>query len=328
MSEEEVSLEDMKSVSSSYLKEDFLKRKFLNTWEELCQLQRIPSTIEVIHEDKAYAGTAYPEINRRVQRVLRADEFPDHMDIYELVERCNNKHGLGIGGAEKLELSRKVFKEVGRIIKCRRIRDYNAHFGSHLTDAVKTEADPAVQDTALLETLTRNLQEGKARLERLCEEFVVKQEQESEKGGEVSPQGDTSSSDEDEEEGGDEEEEEEVGEDGEGEIGEDQESEDNADSLNGNCSKREKNGMTVNEMTSSKRIKLEENCSTLVSSTTKSLGLAAKSKTSFVNHCNTTSGDNIDVETVRDTGKQQRLAVSCKTDIICLSDNEIVIISD
>lgn len=311
------------TVNSAYLKEDFLKRKFLNTWEELCQLQRIPSTIEVIHEDKAYAGTGYPEINRRVQRVLRADEFPDHMDMYELVERCNNKHGLGIGAAEKLELSRKVFKEVGRIIKCRRIRDYNAHFGSHLTDAVKAEADPAVQDSFLLETLTRNLQEGKEKLERLCEEFVVKQEQESEKGGEASPQGDTSSSEEDEEEGGDEEEE--VGEDGEAEIGEDQESEADFNSLEDGAGSEEHK---EEEIQSSKRMKLEDkNLSTLVSSTSDSLGLAAKSH-SCSNNCNTSSSDNIDVETVSDGGKQPRLAVPCKTDVICLSDNDIVVISD
>ena len=201
LSEEEVSLEEMASGNSAYLKEDYIKRKFLNTWDEICQLQKIPPTIEIVHDEGAYSGTHYPEINRRVQRILKIDEFPDHMDIYEVVERCNVKHSLGIGEAEKAELSRKVFKEVGRIIKSRRVKDYQAHFGSHLTDVVKVEADPAIEDSSLMEMLTRNLQEGKEKMERLCEEFIVKQEQEGDKGGgEATPQEGTSSSEEEEEE--------------------------------------------------------------------------------------------------------------------------------
>ena len=199
----------MTSSSSAYLKEDYVKRKFLNTWEEICELQKIPPTIEVVHEDGAYSGTHYPEVNRRVQRILKTDEFPDHMDIYEVIERCNVKHSLGIGESEKSELSRKVFKEVGKIIKSRRIKDYQAHFGSHLTDTVKLEADPAIQDSQLMERLSTNLQEGKKKMEALCEDFIVKQEQEGEGksgGGDgATPPQDGSSSDEDEDEEDDEE---------------------------------------------------------------------------------------------------------------------------
>ncbi len=197
-----MSLDEMTSGCSAYLKEDYVKRKFLNTWEEICALQKIPSTIEVVHDNGSYAATHYPEINRRVQRILKTDEFPDHMDIYEVIDRCNAKHSLGIGESEKAELSRRVFKEVGKIIKSRRIKDYHAHFGSHLTDLVKVEQDPATRDSTLLDRLTKNLQEGKDNMEKLCEEFIVKQEQEGDRvGGEATPQeGATSTSDEEEEE--------------------------------------------------------------------------------------------------------------------------------
>ena len=206
-------MDEMMTVNSAYLKEDYLKRKFVYTWEELCHHQKITSTIEIMnHEDKAFSGTPYPEINRRVQRVLRADEFPDHMDIVELVERCNTKYGLGIGATQKLELSRNVFKEVGRIIKCRRTKDFSCYFGSHLTDAFKAESDPAVQDSHLLERLTKNMQAGKAKLETLCEEFVVKQEQENEREEGVTPPEDSSSSDDERREEEDEDELEHVGE--------------------------------------------------------------------------------------------------------------------
>ena len=199
-------MDDMLSGKSAYLMEDYLKRKFLATWEELCHLLKIPSTIEISHEDGQdvkYSGTSYPEINRRVLRLLRTDEFPDHMDICELVDRCNTKHNLGISISEKKELARKVFKEVGRIIKSRRIKDYRAHFGSHLTDSALTSVDPASESTELLEKLQRSLDQGKEKMQRLVEDFVVKQDVEAESGGNresSNEEGPNSSEEEDEEE--------------------------------------------------------------------------------------------------------------------------------
>ena len=195
-------MDDMMSGSSAYLKEDYVKRKFLATWEELCDVLRIPSTIEVSHEEEngSYSGTGYPEINRRVQRLLKNDQFPDHMDICEMVERCNTKHKLGISSSEKVELSRKVFKEVGKIIKSRRIKDYKAHFGCHLTDAVVIEDDPAIRDQVLLEELKKSMNQGQKLMQDLVDGFVVKQEVEAEKRGD-SMQGDSCNSDEEEEEG-------------------------------------------------------------------------------------------------------------------------------
>lgn len=198
----------MKSSNTAYLKEDYLKRKFMATWEELCSILKIPSTIEVTHEDDGlYSGTSYPEVNRRVQRLLRSDEFPDHMDICELIERSNTKHSLGISAGEKTEMARKVFKDVGKIIKSRRIKDYKHHFGSHLTDAVKELDDPAIADEMLLERLKESLREGQGKMESLVEEFVVKQEVELEKGS-GSPQGDSCNSNEEDEEEEEEEDEE------------------------------------------------------------------------------------------------------------------------
>lgn len=142
--EAEISLEEMESGYSAYIKEDLLKRKFVKTWQELCQLQRVSDGIVI--EDKetsAYDGTPYPEVNRRVQRLLRQDEFPDYIDIVQLLDRCNTKHGLGIATEEKSQLARKVFKDVGKMMKRSRQRDFIHHFGSHLTDNFSIATDPA-----------------------------------------------------------------------------------------------------------------------------------------------------------------------------------------
>ena len=199
--EAEVTLDEMASGSSAYMKEDLLKRKFVATWQKLCELQGIPDDLMIEdHDSSSYSGTPYPEVNRRVQRLLRFDEFPDHFDVCQLIERCNKKHNLGISNEEKVLLSRKVFKEVGQILKKCRHRDFIAHFGSHLTDKVKTVEDPALQDSALLEQLKESLKEGEKKLNEMVENFVVKQELEYDMG--KSPDGDSCSENEEEEESG------------------------------------------------------------------------------------------------------------------------------
>ena len=142
--EAEVSLEEMDSGYSAYIKEDLLKRKFVKTWQELCRAQRVSDGIVIENSERsAYEGTPYSEVNRRVQRLLQQDEFPDYIDIVQLLDRCNAKHGLGMAPEEKGQLARKVFKEVGKIIKRSRHRDFVHHFGSHLTDSFSSSLDPA-----------------------------------------------------------------------------------------------------------------------------------------------------------------------------------------
>ena len=149
--EAEVSLDEMGSGYSAYIKEDHLKRKFVQTWRELCRMQHVSDGIVI--EDKeglGYDGTPYPEINRRVQRLLRMDEFPDFVDVVQLLDRCNSKHELGIGSDERGKLARKVFKDVGRIMKRSRHRDFVQHFGCHLTDSFSATSDPAEKVCVLL----------------------------------------------------------------------------------------------------------------------------------------------------------------------------------
>ena len=200
----------MESGSSAYMKEDLLKRKFVATWQEICKCKGISPDIEIAYEElsNGYSKTPYPEINRRVTRLLRHNEFPDHYDIVELIERCNTKHNLGISGEEKAQLSREVFKDVGKVLKANRAKDFKAHFGSHLTDeALKKGEDPASEDAELLEMLRKSLREGQEKLEELCEGFVLKQEVEGDQ--EKTTEGDACESDESAEDEAEEEEEEE-----------------------------------------------------------------------------------------------------------------------
>ena len=144
--EVELTMNEMDSGYSAYMKEDYLKRSFVRTWQEICRLKRIDDSI-VMEEagSGSYAGTPYPEVNRRVQKLLQLDEFPDYGDISQLLDRCSTKHRLGIMAEERDQLAVKVFKEVGKLMKRRRHRDFVGYFGSHLTDGFQPEQDPAMQ---------------------------------------------------------------------------------------------------------------------------------------------------------------------------------------
>ena len=178
--EMEVTLDEMETDTSPYLKEDLIKRKFVKVWHELCDVVGIsPEIQESGHHHYSYESTSYPEINRRVERLLRLDEFPDYWDVCQLVNRVNEKHSLGIKEKESHLLSRKIFREVGDQIKQRRQQTYSQLFGSHLTDI--TEEDPALKDPILLEQLTSSEELGRKRLEEMFDEFALRQEKEGDK---------------------------------------------------------------------------------------------------------------------------------------------------
>ena len=176
--ETEVSLEEMDSDTSAYLKEDLLKRKFLRTWYELCDILHISPEVQVGDCSPGYEGTSYSAINRRVERLLRHGEFPDHWDVCQLIDRVNEKHQLKIAEKERRSLSGRVFLEIGERLKKQRQRNWAALFGSHLTDEIKSEKDPALLDPTLCQTLDTSMKEGRKKLDQVYEEFATRQEQE------------------------------------------------------------------------------------------------------------------------------------------------------
>lgn len=196
VTEMELTLSDMDSDTSPYLMEDMLKRKFMRTWYQLCNLLHIDPEIRIQQRrEEGYSGTRYSEINRRVQRLLSLDEFPDHFDVCQLVERVNEKYSLGIGREERVAISRLVFKEVGVIIQQRRRSEFKHSFGCHLTDDLTDGDDPACSDDTLQLKLERSAVEGEERLAQVCEQFAVRQETEGDTTG-------TSGEEEEEERGG------------------------------------------------------------------------------------------------------------------------------
>ena len=174
--EADLSLEEMDEEGSVYVRTDYLMQRLVRTWEEWCHVtgnspQIVVSTVDA----KAYAGTEFEELNKKVQKLLEGEEFPDYQDVRELVEHCNSKHSLGLSKEKEQEVSRAVFKDVGKLMKKKRRQDFLNHFGCHLTDAVHLTNDPALVDKELSSTLAGIDSEAQTQMEQIMEEFVSRQ---------------------------------------------------------------------------------------------------------------------------------------------------------
>ena len=174
--EADISLDEMDDEDSVYVRSDYLMQRLVRTWEEWCHLtSNSPQIVVSTAEAKDYAGTEFEELNKKVQKVLEGDDFPDYQDIRELVEQCNTKHNLGLSREKEQELSRTVFKDVGKLMKKKRRQDFLNHFGCHLTDAVHLTDDPALADKELSSVLAGIDSKAQAQMEQIMEEFVSKQ---------------------------------------------------------------------------------------------------------------------------------------------------------
>ncbi|NXK87224.1 DAXX protein, partial [Formicarius rufipectus] len=136
LQERELDLQDLDSADSPYLQENRLKRRMMRIFRRLCQLKECSSlTGRVLEQRIRFRGTRYPEVNRRVERLInRPDAFPDYSDILREIRAASARHGLGLPRRHMQDMAQEVFREVGNRLQERRHLDLVYNFGSHLTD--------------------------------------------------------------------------------------------------------------------------------------------------------------------------------------------------
>ena len=175
--ESELSLDEMDEEDSPYVRTDYIMQKFVRDWETLCSLTGTSPHILVDTSDtpKPYDGTPYRVINKKVQRMVDSDEFPDFQDVVDLIAHCKTKYVLPISEEETTRLAKIVFADVGKMIKKLRRCDFLHHFGCHLTDAVRMEEDPSLNDHSLQSTLQKSSEDAQTKLLSLLDDFASRQ---------------------------------------------------------------------------------------------------------------------------------------------------------
>ncbi|XP_015272916.1 PREDICTED: death domain-associated protein 6 [Gekko japonicus] len=178
LQERELDLEELDREDSAYLQENRLKRRMMRIFERLCELKDCNSlTGRVIEQRIPYRGTRYPEVNRRIERLINHPEaFPDYNDILKVVQKADKRHSLGLPKRQMESMAADAFREVGNRLQERRHLDLVYNFGSHLTDQYRPGSDPALVDSELARRLRHNREEALQRLEHVVAHYAQLQD--------------------------------------------------------------------------------------------------------------------------------------------------------
>lgn len=184
LQEKELDLSELDDPDSTYLQEARLKRKLIRLFGRLCELKDCCSlTGRVIEQRIPYRGTRYPEVNRRIERLINKpgpDTFPDYGDVLRAVERAATRHSLGLPRQQLQLMAQDAFRDVGVRLQERRHLDLIYNFGCHLTDDYRPGIDPALSDPTLARRLRENRTLAMSRLDEVISKYAMMQDKSEE----------------------------------------------------------------------------------------------------------------------------------------------------
>ncbi|XP_041481290.1 death domain-associated protein 6-like [Lytechinus variegatus] len=172
-SEKELSLEEMGRDDSSHMIEHKLRKRFVEAWQKWCKLKGYEAkTGRGVEKKVNFKGTRYPEINKRICKLVKGNKFPDFHDVYHVIRKTNTRDKLGIHEFDLRPLATEVFKDVGEMLSKRRINDYmcNAGYASFF-DAPD---DPANENPELRTRLEDNAIKGREMMDSVLEKYTLK----------------------------------------------------------------------------------------------------------------------------------------------------------
>ncbi|XP_013372342.1 PREDICTED: death domain-associated protein 6 [Chinchilla lanigera] len=185
LQEKELDLSELDDPDSTYLQEARLKRKLIRLFGRLCELKECSSlTGRVIEQRIPYQGTRYPEVNRRIERLINKpgpDTFPDYGDVLRAIEKAADRHSLGLSRQQLQLMAQDAFRDVGIRLQERRHLDLIYNFGCHLTDDYRPGIDPALSDPALARRLQENRSLAMSRLDEVISKYAVMQDKSEER---------------------------------------------------------------------------------------------------------------------------------------------------
>lgn len=184
LQEKELDLSELDDPDSTYLQEARLKRKLIRLFGRLCELKGCSSlTGRVIEQRISYRGTRYPEVNRRIEKLINKpgpDAFPDYGDVLRAVEKAATRHSLGLPRQQLQVMAQDAFRDVGVRLQERRHLDLIYNFGCHLTDDYRPGIDPALSDPTLARRLRENRTLAMNRLDEVISKYAVMQDRSEE----------------------------------------------------------------------------------------------------------------------------------------------------
>ncbi|XP_045134935.1 death domain-associated protein 6-like isoform X2 [Portunus trituberculatus] len=174
---QEVDLDD--DDNSAYLVEDRIKRQFAKLHDYYCRVANCSTAIgRPIEKKFRYKGSRWVEINKRITAwVNKYKEFPDYVDILNLVKKVTKQSNLPLRPETVRVQAQEIFRDVGKILKYRRESDDLYSIYSYVEEEGE---DPAKQDEALDQQLKENEKIASENLNKVFQDFVEKDGQQQE----------------------------------------------------------------------------------------------------------------------------------------------------
>ncbi|XP_063966364.1 death domain-associated protein 6-like [Lytechinus pictus] len=172
-SEKELSLEEMGRDDSSHMIEHKLRKRFVEAWQKCCKLKGYEAkTGRGVEKKVKFLGTRYPEINKRICKLVKGNKFPDFHDVYHVIRKTNTREKLGIHEFDLRPLATEVFKDVGEMLSKRRINDYMCNAG--YASFIDAPDDPANENPELRTRLEDNAIKGRKMMDSVLEKYTIK----------------------------------------------------------------------------------------------------------------------------------------------------------
>ena len=177
LAEMDISLKEMESEESIYIQEGRLKEEFLKLWRRYCKLiGQNPDSVLNNKKKVRVTSAPFPELNRSVERfVNKHGVFPNLLDIKQVCKKAIAKDDINIRESDLHNIAVDIFTEVGKKLQNNRRKEFNEISGNYLTDRVKIEEDPALEDDTLIRKLKQNRKLAKRRIENVFQDFVRQQ---------------------------------------------------------------------------------------------------------------------------------------------------------
>ncbi|KAK3920141.1 Daxx-like protein [Frankliniella fusca] len=154
---------------SSYIMLQRYKDRAVKIFNKIC---------DITNESKAagnnvkvhFSETPFPEVNKCIQQfVNETRQFPDFVDICEVMKDANEKNNLKLSDREIQDYAEKAFKSIGKELQRQRIHGHT----ESLLALIEGSIDPADTDKELHEELNKNKEHWK-NINKVIDEFAEK----------------------------------------------------------------------------------------------------------------------------------------------------------
>ena len=150
---QEVSWDEDEDADSSYIMLQRYKDRAVKVFDKLCDYTKESKSAGKIVKI-AFTGSEISKVNKCIEQfVNRTGQFPDYLDILDVIKKANSEDNLKLTEEKIEEIAKKAFTDVGEELQRQR-RHGDAE--SLFSFIESKDVDPADEDTDLKEKLLEN----------------------------------------------------------------------------------------------------------------------------------------------------------------------------